>query len=56
MVNIWVPSILREVKVFVTKYYRHPYIHKLNSADKEQKYLNVGVLEEILKFFSKFAG
>ena len=56
MVNIWVPSILREVKVLVTKYYRHPYIHKLNFTDKEQKYLHVGVLEEILKIFSKFAG
>ena len=26
---------LREIKVLVTKHYRHPYIYKLNSADKE---------------------
>ena len=26
---------LREVKVLVTKYYRHQYICKLNSCDKE---------------------
>ena len=35
MINIRVLSMLREVKVLVTKYYRYPYIHKLNFADKE---------------------
>ena len=29
---------LREVKVFVTKYYRHPYIHKLYSAGKQTQF------------------
>ena len=32
------PYKLREVKVLVVKYYRHPYIHKLNSADKETQF------------------
>ena len=35
MINTRVLSMLREVKVLVTKYYRYPYIHKLNFADKE---------------------
>ena len=29
---------LRENKVLVTKYYRHPNIHKFNSADKEAQF------------------
>ena len=33
---------LREVLVLVTKYYRHQYICKLNSADKETHRVKIG--------------
>ena len=42
MINIRVPYILREVKVLVTKYYRHPYVYKLKSIDKETHRVNIG--------------
>ena len=42
MINIRVPEILREVKALVTKHYRHLYIFKLNSADKETHRVKIG--------------
>ena len=42
MINTRVPQILREVKLLVRKYYRHPYIYKLNSADKETHRVEIG--------------
>ena len=44
MINIWVPQILQEVKVFVTKYYGHPYINKSNSTDKDTHRIKIGTV------------
>ena len=44
MINIRAPYILREVKVLVTKYYRHPYIYRSNSTDKETHRVKIGTM------------
>ena len=44
MISIRVPKILREGKVLVAKYYRHPHIHKLNSADKKTQFFKKKLL------------
>ena len=35
-------SILQEVQVLVTKYYRHLYIYRSNSADRETYRVKIG--------------